>query len=272
MFLTDYIEKIKLENQIKRQNEVILVYQMGKVGSTSIYETLKRNGILSYHIHDFNILRRILRQSSVTYKYITLLEKVLFTLRDICIFLPRKMFLKRLKKKSKIKIITLVREPIGRNISGLFQVRITRIKKLILSRDIKLIEKKFYEDFPHFYPLVWFDDELKSIFGIDIYKYNFDKEKGYQIIKRENIEVLVLKLEKLEVNKKIVSSFLSHKIDLVGANKSEDKWYSDIYKEFRGNFTPNLKYIDTLYNSKYMKHFYSEEEIEEFRNGWLMGR
>jgi len=271
MFLKDYLGKLDLECRIMKENEVVLVYQMGKVGSSSIYETLNRNGILTYHVHEFNIPRRILRQGSFAYNYITLFEKVIFNLRDVFMILPRKMFLRKLRKKERIKIVTLVREPIGRNVSGLFQVRINRIKKLILSRDIKLIERKFYSEFPHFYPLVWFDEELKEIFGIDVYKYNFDKEKGYQIIRRENIEVLVLKLEKLEMNKKVISSFLSRKIEFMDANKSVDKWYSGVYKEFRKKFIPNGKYMDSVYKSKYMEHFYAEEEIDEFRKGWLMG-
>ena len=44
----------------------------------------------------------------------------------------------------------------------------------------------------------WFNVELKEPLGLDIYQYEFDKMRGYQIIEKDNIELLLIKLEKLD--------------------------------------------------------------------------
>ena len=38
---------------------------------------------------------------------------------------------------------------------------------------------------------------MKEVFGIDVFAYPFDAEKGYTLIKEGNIELLLMKMEKL---------------------------------------------------------------------------
>ena len=54
-----------------------------------------------------------------------------------------------------------------------------------------------YQPNPYGQSFGWFDTELKDHFGLDIFAEPFDREKGFGIYKKNNIEVFVYKLEKL---------------------------------------------------------------------------
>ena len=85
-----------------------------------------------------------------------------------------------------LKIVTLVRDPIGRNVSMYFhdlhywlayyfsEVRPDRDGA---RRNRPLIDC-FRETFDHRYPLDWFDKELKRLSGIDVYEHAFDRTTG----------------------------------------------------------------------------------------------
>ena len=56
--------------------------------------------------------------------------------------------------------------------------------------------------------------------------------------------------------------------ELVRANEARDKWYADLYREFKEKSVLPQSYADRLYNSSYMEQFYTAEEIEAFRQKW----
>jgi len=96
--------------------ETVLIYQMGKVGSSSIYQSLgKSKRFKPYHIHTLNLesINKIKKRSKhkglKIEKHITDSE-----------FILNKYFTNETLQK-KLKIITLVREPISRNIAAYFQ-------------------------------------------------------------------------------------------------------------------------------------------------------
>lgn len=54
----------------------------------------------------------------------------------------------------------------------------------------------------------FFDQEFKKFWGIDIYQYPFDKEKGYSIYKINNVNILIYQLEKMNALEKEIGEFL----------------------------------------------------------------
>ncbi|OEF99782.1 hypothetical protein BHF71_00985 [Vulcanibacillus modesticaldus] len=254
-------------------DDAIIIYQMGKVGSTSIEESIKNYSKNVIHIHSLysqNAYDHFKNYQSIKF-YVSLKERIRYK-----IFAYLKRYI--LRRNKRIKIITLVREPISRNISMFFQdihIPIFEIAKFFDNRyeenvNNEMIYKMYIDKFNHEYGVDWFDKELKRAFNIDIYDYNFDKEKGFSIIKKDNINLLVIKMEKLNELEKQIGDFLEiEDFKLKNVNISSKKWYADLYKDFKKKFSPSEEYIDTLYNSRYMKHFYSEEEINHFRNKWL---
>ena len=115
----------------------------------------------------------------------------------------------------------------------------------------------------------WYDDTLKPEFGIDLYDYPFDKEKGYSIYQIGEHEILVYQLEKLDSLYDIIRDFIGiETLHFEKTNDGELKWYKDYYSNFRKNVAFEKEYIDKTYSGKMMKHFYSDEDIAKFRSKW----
>lgn len=115
----------------------------------------------------------------------------------------------------------------------------------------------------------WYDDVLKTEFEIDIYKYPFDKEKGYSIYQIGEYEILVYQLEKLDSLYDIIRDFIGiETLHFEKTNDGELKWYKDYYSNFKKNVAFEKEYIDKTYSGKMMKHFYSDEDIAKFRSKW----
>ena len=216
------------ENAIKSSNW-LLIYQMGKVGSTTLRASMDNIGIKSYHVHSFRYLSS---------------------------YIPN---------ANQIKIITLVREPVSRTLSAIFQnpadfPNYDMSFDSIISRH--LMEGRLLFD--------WFDHELKEYFGIDIYAHPFDKEKGYSIIKQGNVEVLAMKLEKLNSLEQVISEFIgAPQFKLINANIGNDKHYKYLYKNVKDAIIIPREIFDMYYkDNPKMDHFYSEDEKTDFLKYW----
>ncbi len=176
----------------------------------------------------------------------------------------------------KTKIITLIREPLSRKISGLFQIlrkscpdaykaiylnkglySYEKIKPLL---DTAMTNDGYYEEF------AWFNTEFRQILDVDVYEYPFDKEKGYSIIKQGNIEILLMKLEKLNNLEDVIGEFVGvENFKLTNANEGKNKPYSELYREAKEKVMFNKENVDYYYrNNAYMDHFYNEEEKLNF--------
>lgn len=264
----------KILSKIKKykNDNLILIYQQGKVGSRSLSNSIKKKNISQITIHSFHskIATQLFNNYNSKKYYISKLNNIHY---------KTKMFflLKLLKNNKKLKIISLVREPISRNISFYFQDFQIPLMEISSNRDttiskninIEVFIDDFFKNFNHTNGINWFDNELKKYFDLNIYKYPFDKERGYSIIKKDNIEFLIIKLEKLNRLKKgnLFNDFLNVKnFNLTRKNDSKEKWYDCIYKDFKESIVFSEKYINRIYNSKYMRHFYTNEEILKFKN------
>ncbi|RKI43898.1 hypothetical protein D7V86_01940 [bacterium D16-51] len=115
----------------------------------------------------------------------------------------------------------------------------------------------------------FFDLQFKPFWGVDIYEYPFDKEKGYSIYHEGNLNIMVYQLEKMSILEKEIGDFLQLKeFKLIKANDSDNKWYMNTYEKAKKELRLTKKYFDRCYNSKYMKHFYSDDDIKEFQEMW----
>jgi len=93
---------------------------------------------------------------------------------------------------------------------------------------------------------------------------------GYRIYRRNNVDLLLIRLENL--NQCAAAAFKEFlDIDgftLIDANVASEKVYAPLYKEMKGRIRLPESYLDAMYQSKYTRHFYSEEEIRRFRERW----
>jgi hypothetical protein len=128
----------------------------------------------------------------------------------------------------------------------------------------------FFEKTRHNTPLDFFDLELKSIFGFNVYAQPFPISKGYKVYKTAKADFLVMRLENLnKCAKEAFKEFLGiQSFTLIQTNVGIEKKSGVLYKKFKESIVLPKSYIDKMYNSKYMRHFYSKNEIKQFVSGW----
>jgi len=230
------------------KNDNILIYQSGKVGSLTVYKSITEIGIACTQVHSFTQDNEI---------------------SDIC----QNIF----KNFKTIKIITLVREPVSRGISLFFELLTYFGEPIIIlpgSSYLNTIIDRLRGNSPGILPLIdefdWFDNELKTVFGVDIYAHPFDREKGYSIIKQGNVEVLAMKMEKLNSLESVIGEFIGvPQFKLVNANEGDNKVYKYLYKNVKDTIKIPSDVFSAYYeNNPKMDHFYSEEEKAAFLKKW----
>lgn len=111
---------------------------------------------------------------------------------------------------------------------------------------------------------------MKPVLGIDAYQYPFPKENGYLTIKQGNFELLIIKLEVDDsVKEKAIMEFLCiEDFKLTRSNLDQDKNYAKTYREFLEAIELPETYVEIMCSSEYVRHFYSDTEIEAIRSKW----
>lgn len=253
-------------------NDPILVYSPGKVGSTSVEVTLERlrlpNPIFHIHFMDWDYLKEVeeyLQQFSPDYSGHISTGKGL------------RFFADRTWGKVRWKLITLVREPIGREISDLFENLRTfpDLRELHGDALAEAAIRHMQELFAAFdastdYAENWFDRELKKVFGFDLYAAPFDPSQGYAIYTAQHADLLLLRLEDLSrVGEQALGEFLGLKnVHLVNANQGKQKPYQQAYRQVVDKLRFSVTTLEAIYNTRYTHHFYSSAEIETFKEHW----
>jgi hypothetical protein len=178
-----------------------------------------------------------------------------------------------IRKGGKAKIITLVREPIGRNIAAYFQRldgfwQTERAHEKIPLDD--LIEG-FFAKYHHDWPLKWFDVEFKRVLGVDVYEHEFSRDAGHARIDSGCYQVLVMRHDledglKARCLEELVPPI---KVVLMPSNVGDEKPYAQVYREFLRAIKMPEAYVDRMLYSKYTRHFFGDEEIDRLRSKWM---
>lgn len=232
--------RIRMFRDIEESDYRILVYQIGKVGSITLHKSISRYK-KCLHVHHLN--PNINTSDDLFDDYI---------------------YCNRLLKMNKLKIITMVREPITRFISDYFQESTFQMNKKITDDILDKLDEHSLEN----YPFKWFKEELEWFTGIDIFKYDFDRENGYTIINSPEFDILCLQTERMKFNGQVIGNFLGiedfHLCQ--DMNVGDAKESGIVYKEVRENIRIPQSVIKRYYdgNNMEMNHFYSKEDQKKF--------
>ncbi|KAB1067020.1 hypothetical protein F6U93_11400 [Tamlana haliotis] len=244
----------------KLKNKTIIVHTLGKVGSSTIYEELKKispwKNIFHTHFLSNEWLNVKLKEGN-HYESNYKAAKKVFSYLD--------------KNSDKKKyIIALVREPVSREISNFMQNPKDFIEGDILSESLDSLKNSYLQKLNYDYTLNWFDTEFLNYTGFDVYSKPFDKDRGFSIYHHDDFEVLIIKLEKLnECYSGAMKEFFDLNLKLSGnSNQSSQKEISNIYKELQQTIKFPKEELSTLYTHKYISHFYTLEEIKQFKEKW----
>ena len=145
-------------------NNIFIAYTMGKVGSITIEKAISQKVFYNkvFHVHFLSQpglkAHKEFNKTDSGYKLAARFEAEW-----------------KNNKHKRLKVITLVREPVSRDISDLFENYYRYIPE---QKETGIILDKMldqFKKFDHPYALEWFDKELKTYLGVDIYAYDFNK-------------------------------------------------------------------------------------------------
>jgi len=275
---TKFIQNLKLYTQIRwrrlprfsnfkiSKKPIVLVYQMGKVGSTSIYRALKAeysNRFELYHTHFLNT------------NYALELEKQReqYGWQPFWVYDQTRMLYQALVERGHpLNIITLVRDPISRNISAYFNNLhlIWGIPDAYEKKSLDELVAGFWERETHELPIEWIDREFREILGVDIYAHPFPHDRGVQFLQSDNRNFLIMQLGLSdEIKGESVCKFLGiDHLKMVRANTAEAKAYAAIYKKFLHEVEIPEWYVEKMFNSQFARHFFSEQERQARMEYW----
>ncbi len=247
--------------RLKHGRKIMLVYSMGKVGTTSVYLFFKRQHpeIPVFHLHflsDYWVNEKLPGLPPEFHINIKVAGEV-------------KAALARMPGH-RIQIITMVREPLVREISDIFQnwQGLFGIQSISELSEEKL--RNYLDAHDHEYVLNWFDTEFKAWTGFDIYSVPFDKKKGYGIYKTAKADILCIKTEQIDsCIEKAMMEFTGLKmVTQRSANTSSTKEGKELYGKLVQQYKAPAEKMKVLYGSRYVRHFYSDEEIAGFVRRW----
>lgn len=269
-----YRRRLTREDPIAEDVPQVLVYQMGNVGSMTICRSLEAlvPAPRVYHPHflSYEGLRRIRRLHRRNWPATPG--------RHVwqCEYLREALDAGR--GPERWKVISLVRDPVARNISSFFHVLDFRVGFGFDERSASTPPDRLQEELVtafreydgHDEPLDFFDEELHAVLNWDVYEHEFDPGRGYGIYAAPGMDVLILRLEDLNrVAAKAFHEFLGlPDFRLVPSNRAEEKSYAAAYERFRREARFDDEYLDRMYGSRFARHFYSEQELLRFRNRW----
>ena len=247
-----------------------IIYQSGKVGSSSLEMTLSEAGLDCSHLH------RVFFKNDFVKQIIYGNSNDEYT--DIPSFSENEKYKRSMRGVfSGKKIITLVREPIDTDLSTVFQWFGTGDADRYFN-EMNMLGYNFSESVDALMYRIrgrlfdWFRDELRETTDIDVFNYRFNKEKGYLRIKEGDTEILVLQTEKMEGLLPVISEFTGVTIrKACRTNVGVQKSYADIYSKVKERITIKRDYFDFYYkNNPDINFFYSTSDIESFYNRWIM--
>ncbi len=245
----------------------ILVHQPGKVGSTSIFESILYSVPLPvYQTHSMN---RDL-------PYLSDEEVDRFDDKDskwpIHIRKAQRFVFHYIRPGRPIAVITLVRDPIARSVSDFFQnlSRYPELADLSNPAPIEDYRQTYLEKHDHEFMDRWFDHHIKEPFGVDWFDGPFDPSAGHATRTNGKNAYLLMQLELPdETKQRVVRDFLGFDgFNLnITANVGEQKDYAEIYRAFREIPFPR-DYLDRMCGSRVARHFYTPQQLAAFRAKW----
>lgn len=269
LLLTHIREKLlqwRAHHQRWRAGEqLFLIYSMGKVGTTTVYSLLKAQHpeypIIQVHFMSDHWVKDILPKLDAGFHAnISIAEEAYELIAT--------------HPNHRLKIITMVREPMLREVSDIFQ-NFREIFNVSTVSDLSFSQLRDYLDnCEHKFCLNWFENEFRSYVDFDVYNHYFDKIRGYSICRTSKADILIIRTESMNDSLVVgMHKFCGLKIKLNGSsNTTEQKEGKELYFKLVKEYTPTLEKLKLLYNSRLVRHFYTEAEIDGFIKRWSHGK
>jgi hypothetical protein len=259
----------------RRGAEPLLVYQMGKVGSASVLEALRERLPDRDVLHVHFLAPEKLAAEERMYRERFARSGRIDGHHFVALRLRARLEASRGRRW---QIVTLVRDPVARNLSAFFQTlehaapelseRIARGENAGIADALR----RQLEATPWWWrdPLEWFDEELRAVFGVDAFAEPFPRERGWQILRAPRADVLLLRMEDLSrVAGEAFGAFLGvTDLALARRNAGDDKPYAAAYRLLSEGTSLDEELLEAIYGGWRIRHFYTDVEIARMRARW----
>ncbi len=238
-------------------DKTIIVYTMGKVGSSSIYYSL---------IKSFPF-RRIFHNHFLSNEWLSKRLPGSNFARNIRLAKPALQHIEEHDRQ--VYYICMMRDPIARDLSNVIQNYLANqidIHNTPMAAVIQQIEQSghmFYED--------WFATDFFGHIGRHITTFPFDPVRGYSIHRIDNRRhLLILKVEAMDrVFEKALSEFIGVDVDpQFRFNESSEKSEAIFYETLKKSYRLSQEKLVQIYGTEIVRHFYSEAEIKALMAKW----
>ena len=246
----------------------VLIHTYGKVGSTAIQTVInKLPGFGSFQTHfiseeGVNLARAIHQDHDRDPIHLKVGEALRRAMEEY----PDKV----------VRVITLVRDPVARAVSNLFENPVLLLgegggdlRKMPVEQVVEIAAEQLRSSID--YTEGWFDRELSQLFGFEFFSEPFDRESGFQILKKGRVHLLSGKLELLSNNGgRYLGDFLglSAPLDIPRRRARESTGEASLYDQVRKSLKLPAGVLDEVYSSRVCRQFYTPEELEGFRKLW----
>ena len=169
-------------------------------------------------------------------------------------------------------VITTVREPIAQAVSAFFHGAGRRgaLKdgSTFATLTDALVEERWVRT-----PLRWFDREFAPTIGIDVFEHPFDIDRAHGVIETPSERVLLIRQENLATAPDVLAAFLglAHPVPVAVRNEAAQRADAAIYRDFLANARIPTSLRDQAYGSRYARHFYADTELARLHERWGAG-
>ncbi len=248
----------------------VLVYTAPKVASTAVTHALETVGGQSvFHVHMISAAGIRGLHEAMRRRGLGRVRNVLNDPDDLGLALADVI----IKPRRRARVVSLVRDPVARNISSYFQALdvLWQAESAHEHFGVERLLEEFHERFTHERGIDWFDDEFKPVLGIDVYEHPFPRREGFLRIDSGPYEVLLMRHDLDDrLKEKCLAALIGvPSVTLTPRNVGAEKSYSEAYREFLSRVVLPEDYVDRMLGSKYARHFFDPEELERVRAKWL---
>ena len=250
----------------------ILVYQMAKVGSATVTRTLEAIG-LDRDIHHLHFMMPD-RLEAAREEHAAGDGVLPY---DWCLGQRLGERLRKAPSGVQVPVVTLVRDPIARFVSGIYQLPwlakpgIAEGERLSADDALAFLEREAARDDVWLGPERWFDRELREMFGIDVFALPFAKTHGYAFYRSSRARVLLLRMEDLDDTLgPALAEFLElpEPPKLIRRNERRRSEDGDAYAEVLERFRLPRETVERIYTSRLPRHFYDDATLRRFTERW----
>lgn len=234
-----------------------VVYTMGKVGSSSVSAGLRAAGLACHHIHS-------LRHDTLLRQTRTALAQNRFPPRHTCLSMAWR---EQILDRERCRYISLVRDPMARTLSAFFENLFRRTDGLTAASPPEALFEAYCAEAHHEHWLDWFGFEFRDQLGIDVFARPFDR--AARMVELPESHTVIFRIDCPETRiAEVLSRTFGRPVAPIPTNIGSQKDYAAAYAAVRqmARFPRDL--TDRIYDSAFVRHFWTEAEREEMRARW----